>query len=254
MNYWLSKPLIWLIPMLVCTALESYTPFDQAVQDFFYSQGEWLLTKAEHQRYKWFFYSGGKKFVSFAAVCFAVIMGCSFLLKNKTPKWKLWFMSSFLIVLCLIIIPALINILKGLTDVPCPYQLRAYGGQLEHIGFVETLFHNGYTNPSRGRCFPAAHASGGFALLSLYFLPANKMWRCIFFGFGMFCGWVMGIYQMIRGDHFITHTMVTMFLALFVVTLLAKIMKMEALLTENGVPCSAPKHIKYRVTSVKKSL
>ena len=123
MNYWLSKPLVWLLPMLICVALESYTPFDQTVQGFFYTQGEWLLTKAEHQRYRWFFYSGGKKFISFVAICFAVIMSYSFVMRNKKPKCTLWLTSSFLIVLCLTLIPMLINTLKGLTDVPCPYQL-----------------------------------------------------------------------------------------------------------------------------------
>lgn len=64
-----------------------------------------------------------------------------------------------------------------------------------------------------GRCFPAGHASGGFALIMLYFAVPNARWRWMGLAAGLAAGWLMGGYQMLRGEHFLSHTVTTMLLA-----------------------------------------
>lgn len=63
-----------------------------------------------------------------------------------------------------------------------------------------------------------------FALISLYYLPVSWRYKVVLLCCGMACGWYMGIYQMARGEHFVSHTLMTMFLALTLITLIAKIM------------------------------
>jgi membrane-associated PAP2 superfamily phosphatase len=73
----------------------------------------------------------------------------------------------------------------------------------------------------RQRCFPAAHASGGFALLSLYFLFKKRRNRRLALGFALTLGWLMGGYKMVVGDHFISHTLITMELAWLLINFVA---------------------------------
>ena len=65
----------------------------------------------------------------------------------------------------------------------------------------------------RGRCFPAGHASGGFALLGLIGLARTTRGRWAAFAVAMAAGWAMGVYQMAKGAHYLSHTLVTLLVA-----------------------------------------
>jgi membrane-associated PAP2 superfamily phosphatase len=70
------------------------------------------------------------------------------------------------------------------------------------------------------QCFPAAHASGGFALLALFFLFESPRNRARAVRVGLMAGWTMGAYKMAIGDHFLSHTVVSMLLAWLIVNLI----------------------------------
>jgi membrane-associated PAP2 superfamily phosphatase len=57
------------------------------------------------------------------------------------------------------------------------------------------------------QCFPAGHASGGYAWLALYFflLAVKPQWRGWGLAVGLGAGLVFGISQQLRGAHFISH-------------------------------------------------
>lgn len=74
----------------------------------------------------------------------------------------------------------------------------------------------------RQRCFPAGHASGGFALLVLYHLPRRPRRRWPWMFPGLVAGGLTGGYKMVIGDHFLSHTLVTALLAWMLVGLLAR--------------------------------
>ncbi|MEI3479028.1 MAG: phosphatase PAP2 family protein [Bilophila sp.] len=76
---------------------------------------------------------------------------------------------------------------------------------------------------SRGKCFPAGHASGGFALMMLFFaFPRRLRWFGL--ALGLAAGWWMGLYQMLRGQHFLSHTLFTMIGAWMIIVLIAVIL------------------------------
>lgn len=52
------------------------------------------------------------------------------------------------------------------------------------------------------KCFPAAHASSGFALFAFAFAPSLRRRRGAIIIVVMALGWAMGCYKMIIGDHF----------------------------------------------------
>lgn len=126
------------------------------------------------------------------------------------PKRRLW-----LVLFCLAIVPATIGLMKRRSDLYCPWSIDRYGGDRPHLHFFDALPAD--YPPDCGRCFPAGHASGGFALLGLYHLSNSRRSRWLGFAIGMTAGGLMGGYQMLKGAHFLSHTVVTMLIACIVV-------------------------------------
>ena len=59
---------------------------------------------------------------------------------------------------------------RPLTNVDCPWDLVPFGGRFP---YVELFADRPDCAPRIGRCFPAAHASSGYALLALYFVVSR---------------------------------------------------------------------------------
>lgn len=116
--------------------------------------------------------------------------------------------------LTVVLLPSLVGGLKQVTNLACPRAIVDYGGEVPFIHLFDS-------RPSETRedhqCFPAGHASGGFALLALPLLsrsPRRRGWLVVG---ALTVGWIIGIYKMMIGDHFLSHTIVTMWLAWLIV-------------------------------------
>lgn len=105
---------------------------------------------------------------------------------------------------------ALIAIAKGFNTTQCPWDLAAFGGHAPWIGHGPWS----WGRAAGGHCFPAGHASTGFALLGAYFVwrPVDvrtaKRWLVAAFAVGM----ALGLSQQWRGAHFMSHTLWTAWL------------------------------------------
>jgi membrane-associated PAP2 superfamily phosphatase len=117
--------------------------------------------------------------------------------------------------------------MKSRSDIYCPWAITRYGGEAPYIHFFDSLPPG--MPPDCGKCFPAGHASGGFALIGLYYLFDRPRNRWLGLLFGMTCGWTMGLYQMFKGAHFLSHTIVTMLIAAVIVQVLARLLKLDPL-------------------------
>lgn len=101
--------------------------------------------------------------------------------------------------------PIVVGTLKSLSHHSCPWDLLRYGGSALEYPLLGTI--DG--NVGSGRCFPGGHASGGFGLLALYFLiypfsaRGAKYWAWFAIAFGL----VMGFGQVMRGAHFFSHNL-----------------------------------------------
>jgi membrane-associated PAP2 superfamily phosphatase len=130
------------------------------------------------------------------------------------------------VILSAIFVPVVIGGLKAVTNTPCPKNTVIYGGIYPEVKVLESYPKN-FHQKGKIKCWPAGHASGGFALLSLFFLfksPRNKKRAVIL---SMVVGWSMGLYKMTIGDHYLSHTLVTMFLAWIIILIIARIVKPE---------------------------
>ncbi len=92
---------------------------------------------------------------------------------------------------------------KSWSNVDCPWDLLRYGGERPYVD----LFSLRPVGLARGACFPAGHASGGYAWCALYFYFAavRPAWRWYGFATGLALGSIFGIAQQLRGAHFMSH-------------------------------------------------
>ena len=107
---------------------------------------------------------------------------------------------------------------------PCPKNEIHYGGK-----YIKTKIWESYPKNlqpiQKKRCWPAGHASGGFALLSLFFLFKTRRSKFIALVASISIGWCMGIYKMLIGDYFLSHTIITMILAWITILMIEKSLK-----------------------------
>jgi membrane-associated PAP2 superfamily phosphatase len=101
---------------------------------------------------------------------------------------------------------------KKATHAFCPSQITRYGGP---EAYVKTWTR--YTEETRpvkyGVCWPAGHASGGFGMMASASLARTPRGRRRGILAGLTLGWIMGGYQMLKGAHYLSDTLVTMLLA-----------------------------------------
>jgi len=98
---------------------------------------------------------------------------------------------------------ALVAWVKSWSNMDCPWDLVRYGGERAYVG----LFELRPIGLARGVCFPAGHASAGYAWVSLYFffLATRPKWRWAGLGTGVGLGLLFGLSQQLRGAHFLSH-------------------------------------------------
>lgn len=123
-------------------------------------------------------------------------------------------LSLVYLVTCIVAIPTLIAFIKHFTQVPCPWNLVNYG--------ATQMYQHNLSYPlgagQGGHCFPSGHASGGFAVLALYFAAyphiSRRAWPFLLPGILLGCSF--GLAQQVRGAHFLSHDLWTAFLSWFI--------------------------------------
>jgi membrane-associated PAP2 superfamily phosphatase len=202
--------------IVLALALLAPGGIDEHVQWLFYdgATGAWIFPQRDGL-WRPLLYTGPK--VVLAGI--GVALGAVFVASFYRASLRRFRPTMIYLIACLALVPLAANGLKGVTNIACPSQLAPFGGDIPHVGLFDP-YPPGKAQERHYRCWPAGHASGGFALLSLGFLG---VWRRVWVGFvpGMAVGWIMGLYQMAKGVHFLSHTLVTMFGALLICALLS---------------------------------
>lgn len=101
-----------------------------------------------------------------------------------------------------------VSAIKALSASSCPWDLRAFGGIARYASHWSSLPDGG-----SGHCFPAGHASTGFAFIGGYFAfrqVAPRMARSWLVG-SLVAGLFFGLVQQLRGAHFMSHVFWTGF-------------------------------------------
>lgn len=210
--------------LLTCIALLSsiilfeYSGIDFFIQDFFYDfeLKQWFLDRNEPIA-KLVFYDG----IKVVLVTFILIIISGLLFFRKTQLIQKYRKDLIIVVLSTIMVPVSVGALKATTNVPCPKNLKHYNGTYPYVTLLKEYPRNFY-QPEKIKCYPAAHASGGFGFLALIFLFKTRRNKVVAALSVLGTGWSMGTYKMLIGDHFLSHTVVSMIFAWFVILIIAK--------------------------------
>jgi membrane-associated PAP2 superfamily phosphatase len=153
----------------------------------------WLLTTVLHSGAKWL------AWLLVLALCIGVTAPFGPLRRLPMARRVQLAATTFLA-------SGFIALLKASSHSSCPWDLQEFGGvahYLSHwIGW--TTFDGG-----NGRCFPAGHATTGFAFLGGYFALRKELpglargWLAT----ALLAGLVLGVAQQLRGAHFMSHTL-----------------------------------------------
>lgn len=105
---------------------------------------------------------------------------------------------------------AAVSLLKQLSSTSCPWDLTEFGGTARYVSHWRWWISDG----GGGHCFPAGHASAGFAYLGGWFWlrrAAPKVSVAWLIG-ALLLGLALGLVQQIRGAHYMSHTLWTAWL------------------------------------------
>ena len=227
LSQWLWLKLLGLT--VIATLLFEHSQFDIRISELFYTNGQWLIQKGA-QPYAFIFYDGPKALLILLALYLITVLIIKYRQgsdsnfihnSNKINKFIMPFSLreiSYLLTI-LILVPSTIALLKGVTHVSCPNHLTLFGGDLPYLNLWQNIIAK-----TDAKCFPAAHASAGFSLYGLAFLPSLHKHRYRIFVAVTALGWTMGLYKMMFGDHFFSHTLVSMLLSLTIACALASVL------------------------------
>ncbi len=100
---------------------------------------------------------------------------------------------------------AVVSIAKNLSHTSCPWDMAEFGGVARYTSHWAW----GLVDGGGGRCFPAGHASAGFAFVGGYFALRRAQPRAarICLAAALAAGLVLGLAQQARGAHFMGHTL-----------------------------------------------
>jgi membrane-associated PAP2 superfamily phosphatase len=92
----------------------------------------------------------------------------------------------------------------------CPWELHEFGGTVAYVSHWAW----GVRDGGSGGCFPAGHASAGFAFAGGFFAFRHALPRTArrWLAGAMVAGFALGLAQQVRGAHYMSHTLWTAWL------------------------------------------
>ncbi|HEX5329161.1 phosphatase PAP2 family protein [Sulfuricurvum sp.] len=209
---------LWLsaVALILSVIFFGLSSTDIWVQNHFYNPitHQWLIDYDEPVL-KFIFYDGIKRLI----IVFNVLILIGLIIWWKKPFLTQYRRGLVIVVLSAIFVPVVVGSFKATTNLPCPKNLEIYGGNYPHTCVWEK-YPSTFCQEGKIKCWPAGHASGGFALLSLIYLFRTRKAKILAGATAMVIGWSMGTYKMLIGDHFLSHTFITMVMAWFIISLI----------------------------------
>ena len=205
--------IINIILLVLLVSFFQLVDLDIIIQNYFYNpQKGWLIDRSDFVL-KMIFYIVPKKII----ICFIIIIVLLafyvnlFLQKSSVIQKRTLLFLSASILSSLV----LVALLKQITNMHCPDSIAMFGAQKPYVKLLEK-FPVDFALEKQGKCFPAAHASVGFCLFAFLFVTKKKKSKLKLFVATSIIGWCFGFYQIAKGSHYISDTIVTMLLSFLV--------------------------------------
>lgn len=217
---YLNRFITCIIALAITLALIHYSNLDLKFQSlFFISEGNQWLVSRDDLELKFWFYKLPKYLIATYGVCMIL-----WLSKLRLDNHNIELQKKLLfLILVLISTPLVVAILKHYSPIYCPNFAKEFGGGDFYISPLDIFNYDIFFN-NMGKCSPAGHASGGFALISLYFAMPRKYLKLFSLSFSLLLGSIMGLYQIAKGTHYLSDTIITLSIAYLVCISLEKLL------------------------------
>jgi len=207
----------WLFFIPVMLVFHLYN-IDFHIADYLYrlEGGQWLLK--DNVITKVIFHDDGRILSELMGVLLIGFAVASFL-KEGLSHWR---RPLLYLIAAVIASTVTVSLIKNAISMDCPWDLARYGGDLPFVDLFETR----PAGMPDTACFPAGHASAGYAWVALYFCLAVIAPRWKFLGLltGLGMGLAFGIDQQLRGAHFLSHDLYTLMICWTCSTILGWLM------------------------------
>lgn len=200
-RFWLKHivPALVFIPLMLLAY--PHTHFDTGISDLFFStqlhrftlKNDPFLTVWMHVRLKWLMVA-----IALSSLVLA-------LLSYRLSSLKAYRLPLLWVFAGMVVSTTAVSVFKHYSLHGCPWDITLYGGSLPLLD----LFTSPPAGTEAGRCFPAGHPSGGFALMAFYFafMHSKPRFSVLMLWIGLLMGLLMGLVQMMRGAHFLSHVL-----------------------------------------------
>jgi membrane-associated PAP2 superfamily phosphatase len=193
------QALILVLSAVALFCVFEFSDLDVAFSNLFYDATKHRFPLRRDPWFEAILHEGVKYPIILVGAGSLVLFGASFWFEKLKRNRR----AFLFVALCIGLAPFLIGTLKHASFKHCPYDLRMFGGD----GTYTRLLDPPVPGEKPGGCFPAGHASGGFALMSLYFVwfrsrpeLARRVWLAAFV-----YGNVLGFARVAQGAHFVSH-------------------------------------------------
>jgi membrane-associated PAP2 superfamily phosphatase len=200
-HFWLMHIIPAFIFMLLMLLLYPHTQLDTRITDLFFDaelhrftlKNDPFLTVWMHIRLKWLMVA-----IALASLVLA-------LLSYRLSRLSEHRLSLLWVFAGMVISTTVVSVFKHYSVHGCPWDIVLYGGSLPLLD----LFTSPPAGTEAGACFPAGHPSGGFALMAFYFafMHSKPRFSVLMLWIGLFMGLLMGLVQVVRGAHFLSHVL-----------------------------------------------
>lgn len=200
----------WWVLLAGVTLLFDWQKLDFWIESYFYDasnarfplKSNWFFANLMHDDLK-------RVLIACGVIVLLITLYRALYLGVRDKRWL--FLST-----SLLLVPSIIAALKSRSLQMCPWDLSPFGGEFTY----HALFDAG--GVAGHGCSPAGHASAGYALLAFYFFwretsPLKARYALIA---GLALGSAMGLSQMVRGAHFLSHNLSTLWWSWFFLLML----------------------------------
>lgn len=198
-----SSTLRWTAGSLLCLLAWDASGLDLVLAHWFgTAQGfalrdHWLFTTVLHE--------GARRLSWLLVVGLSLAVWWPVGVLRQLDRWqRLQLVVSILLGLALVVA------IKRISSTSCPWDLAEFGGLARYVSH----WRFGLVDGGGAHCFPAGHASAGFAFVGGYFVLRDRAPRAarIWLAAALTAGLVLGVSQQMRGAHFMSHTLWTAWL------------------------------------------
>ena len=190
--------------------LQLATPYYDAVNQTFPWRYAWISKYFIHRYLKYSLLLGGVS-VWVVAAWMSLRPRTNGFFATHRRRW--WFVAW-----CFVVVPVVIAILRRLSPMHCPWEVTDFGGYAPYFD----LWSAAPAGIRAGHCFPAAFVASGSWLLgfALLWYPEHKVRSASVGLLALALAFALGWVQQMRGAHFLSHTLWSLWVSWATVVLL----------------------------------